>query len=392
MYHTNSANMLSLRMMRYHQFVWQLTGLWPPDTTGGKNVWFARVYPLYRLLIFGIFYTLFPACMLLNLLFVPNLGAVVNTLLVSSTVVLAAVKGVLIWLNRAGIRQLLVAIGELDACLVNAQQRALIQLALRDARRIVIMLSILYYGGCVFGFALTQLDRPDGVEPLLMWPSWYPGVPWQRGGAVLAAVLAFQMLGSCAAVLMDSSADVYGAAVFVLLGAHFDALGLRLDALGHEQYGAEPDDHRQQLHFERELRACIRHHQLCVRVAERINAITSVHYLIQFGCSGLIVCASAFQLSVMNPVKELSRFTFVCEYLMAMSIQIYVPCYYGSALTVKSERLLRNLYASCWQQQSRRFCRALLVLAERMLRSMVPMAGGLMVIGLPTFVSVSVGL
>lgn len=378
-------------MMRYHQFVWQVTGLWPPDTTNGQNRCFGRIYPLYRVLVFGILYVLFPACMLLNLLFVPDIGAAVNTLLVSSTVVLAAVKGALIWYNRAAIRALLIAIGALDACLVSGEQRVLIERALRDARRIVIMLSILYYGGCVFGLVLTQINHPDGgdaelAEPLLMWPSWYPGVPWQRGGAVLAVVLVFQMCGSCAAVLMDSSADVYGAAVFVLLGAHFDALGLRLEALG---YAKMPTQQEQQRHGERELRECVRHHQLCVGVAQRINAITSVHYFIQFACSGVIVCASAFQLSVMNPVKELSRFTFVCEYLAAMSIQIYVPCYYGSALTAKSERLLRNLYASCWQEQSQRFGSALRVLAERMLRSMVPMAGGLMVIGLPTFVSVS---
>lgn len=380
-----------MKAMRYHIRVWQICGIWPPQSAR-----LARLYPIYSLLVFGALFVLFPGCMVLNLLRVPDLSGVVATMLICSTCVMAAIKGAFVVHNRHRIRQLFACLGAMDAYLVDERQQRLIGRTVGESRRIVFVLSVLYYCGVHSAFGLSQLDQ-DGNGRVLMWPSWYPGVPWQHGAAwVLAVVLAYQYVASVFVALLDSSVDVYGAALHKVLGAHLDALALRLAELGRT-----PDDDGAaaaaapiggEAHWERQLHECARHHWLCIRCAQHIDAIFSTHYLVQFSCSGLILCVSAFQLSEINPLREWSKFGFVCEYLISMAIEIFVPCYFGSVVTAKSERLAGAMYASAWPERGRRFRGSMGVLVERSLRPIVPLCGGLVVIGLPTFVSVSFGI
>lgn len=367
--------------MRYHILVWQICGIWPP-----RSPRLARLYPIYAGLVFGSLFVVFPGCMVLHLLRVPDLSALVATMLICSTCVLTSVKGSFVVGNRHRIRQLFACLRAMDAYVVDERQGRLIERARRECRRIVIVLCVLYYGGVNSAFGLSQLDQA-GDARVLMWPSWYPGVPWQHGaGWVLRVVLGYQYVASLFVALLDSSVDVYGAALHKVLGAHIDGLAMRLSELGGSGDG---DGDRGDAHWERQLRQCARHHRLCIRCAGHIDAIFSAHYLIQFACSGLILCVSAFQLSEINPVREWTKFTFVCEYLMSMAIEIFVPCYFGSVLTAKSERLAGAMYAAAWPERGRRFRRSMVVLVERALRPIVPRAGGLVVIGLPTFVAVS---
>lgn len=373
----------SMVAMRYHIRVWQICGIWPPAATGGWR----RFYPAYAVCVFGALFVVFPGCMVLNLLKVPNLSAVVATMLICSTCVLASVKGGFIVYNRLHIRRLFACLDAMDACLIDERQKMLIERTCRESRALIIMLSVLYYAGVNSSFALSQINEAD-AEPVLMWPSWYPGVPWQHGPRwVLAVVLAYQYVASIAVALLDSSVDLYGAALHKVLGAHIDGLALRLGELGGGSDGQQKPANVE-LHWRRQLRACVRHHQLCLRAAGHIDRIFSAHYLVQFACSGVILCVSAFQLSEINPVREWQKFMFVCEYLVSMAIEIFVPCYFGSVVTAKSERLVRAVYACEWPERGSEFRRTMGVLVERALRPVVPLCGGLVVVGLPTFVAV----
>lgn len=73
-----------------------------------------------------------------------------------------------------------------------------------------------------------------------------------------------------------------------------------------------------------------------------------------------------------------------------MMVQLFVPCYFASQITVQSHQLALQLYRSNWQEQTAAFKTAMIILVERTKQPIVPMAGGLFAVGLPLFVSVSV--
>lgn len=102
------------------------------------------------------------------------------------------------------------------------------------------------------------------------------------------------------------------------------------------------------------------------------------------------MCVSAFQLSVIQPLVEFSKFIFVCEYLLSMTIEIFIPCYFGSIVTQKSEQLSIRLYESNFVDQSKAFRSSMRIFVERSLQPIIPSAaGGILIIGLPTFIAVN---
>lgn len=79
----------------------------------------------------------------------------------------------------------------------------------------------------------------------------------------------------------------------------------------------------------------------------------------------------------------------VMLYLIGMIFEIFMPCYYGSMLQVKSEQLLVGLYRSNWMPQSRKFKSSMLIIGQRAMQPIIPLVGGgLLALALPTFVAV----
>lgn len=76
-------------------------------------------------------------------------------------------------------------------------------------------------------------------------------------------------------------------------------------------------------------------------------------------------------------------------YICCMTVQLAVACYCASGLTHHSKLVPFSIYNSNWIEMSPRFKKAMLIFVERALNPLEPMAGGLFIVGLPLFVSVS---
>lgn len=75
-------------------------------------------------------------------------------------------------------------------------------------------------------------------------------------------------------------------------------------------------------------------------------------------------------------------------YIVSMTYQIFIPCYFGSIVAQKSEQLPRDLLESNWMAGRPSMRRSITIIGERVKRPITPFAGGLFAVGLPTFVSV----
>lgn len=146
-----------------------------------------------------------------------------------------------------------------------------------------------------------------------------------------------------------------------------------------------------------------------------MDSILSLHYFVQFGVSGVVICVSAFKLSLvstelsplsvlfnskkqiliffhfyfkLNPLKDHMQFIFVCEYLISMTTEVFIPCYFGSVVIQKSNRLTTKIYESNWIDKVHSFKSSLKIMLINSIEPLTPLAGGLFVIGLPTFLTV----
>lgn len=251
--------MLSIKSMNYHKFIWKVGGVWSEHN---KSWW----YFLYSKLFLGIFFIIFPMCMVLNLMFVASLGQAIEIIYICSTCVLASVKSILLMMKSDQLSNLFGIMNEMDGMLKTNEQRQCVHVAIKESRKLVILLSFLYYGGVSFAFSLTFLSED---EHALMWPSWYPFIPYKTNVYAFYVMLIYQFIASLLVAFMDSSLDLYGATSCIILGAHLDALGLRLKNIGvcepMEEKKLKSNKQVAERVWEDEIDECAAYHFLCIK-------------------------------------------------------------------------------------------------------------------------------
>lgn len=91
----------------------------------------------------------------------------------------------------------------------------------------------------------------------------------------------------------------------------------------------------------------------------------------------------------LDPVEDTLQMASLSAYSVCMFAQILGPSYMGSRLLTACEGITRAIYGSRWIERNMKCKRAIIILAERTLRPMAIYAGGLFLLSLPTFLSVS---
>lgn len=192
--------------------------------------------------------------MLLKLIFVSSIKDVIETLMVCSTCALASVKGVIVMSKKRKLLELFSILDQLDVAGIRTDDhRKMIELAIRESRSLIYLLCCCYYFGVCSAFVFCLM----GNEPKLLWPAWFPFIPYEDGDRVFYVLLVYQYICSMFAALIDSSLDVYGSALNKTLGAHLDVLGMRLRSLG-EQKSDPPQ-------LDAELNECVEYYSICIK-------------------------------------------------------------------------------------------------------------------------------
>ena len=74
---------------------------------------------------------------------------------------------------------------------------------------------------------------------------------------------------------------------------------------------------------------------------------------------------------------------------MSLSLQLFIPCVYGSILISESDKLGNAVYGCNWMDQSQKFKRSLTIIQQRTIKLLVPTTyKDTFVVGLETFVNV----
>lgn len=92
--------------------------------------------------------------------------------------------------------------------------------------------------------------------------------------------------------------------------------------------------------------------------------------------------------SQMNPSQAIAEFVFYVGFVMTMLTQIFLPCYFGNEILVKSELLSLSLYSSNWPEHSKVFRKLVLVYMVMLKQPKKLMVGVLFSLTLDSFLKV----
>ncbi|XP_012059525.1 PREDICTED: odorant receptor Or2-like [Atta cephalotes] len=112
---------------------------------------------------------------------------------------------------------------------------------------------------------------------------------------------------------------------------------------------------------------CIRHHLSIYKYAKTVNVIFNQMLFVQFFASILVLCSAVYYLSM--HITELSRIATFLVYTIGMFIQIYIYCWSGNEVILKSMNVGNAIYFMDWPLLSVNEKKELLIV---MIRSTIP--------------------
>ncbi|KAG7309063.1 hypothetical protein JYU34_004943 [Plutella xylostella] len=105
--------------------------------------------------------------------------------------------------------------------------------------------------------------------------------------------------------------------------------------------------------------------------------------MIMFGCAELDI--------IMDKVTKVSpdsvQFFSMCNYMVTMLSQLFLYCWCGHELTIRSEKLREVVYQCPWYQQGAKFNRLLWIAMERMKKPIIFKAGHYIPLSRQTFIA-----
>lgn len=371
----------TLSIFRTHFIMWRLAGIWwlPSDTRPRRHL---------NRLAFLVTHGLFVILMFVDLAQTRNVSVFVEATLGITTKWMILFKALMLMHNRGLVMrmfELSAAIEGRCAAHVPAERQHLLATS-RVSRRLLIGVFVGAFFTVSSGFAAVALPKAR----LMMWHMWLP-FDWAAAASVwpYRVALGYQILANLHHCTLFATTDTYGLTFYGTLGAALDILAGRLRRLATATAGAESAADRR-----RALVDCVRYHHLCLEYLDTVYDLFKVHYAMQFAASSVLLCVVAFRLTTMMGGGGTSamQWGFMGSYLVNMSVQLFIPCYFGSKLQTKSEALGEAAYDCGWPNEAagqRTFRKVLLLFmmgAHRPMRLLT--WKNMFVIELPTFVMV----
>ncbi|KAK0081510.1 hypothetical protein PV325_012040 [Microctonus aethiopoides] len=133
------------------------------------------------------------------------------------------------------------------------------------------------------------------------------------------------------------------------------------------------------------ITACVKYALAIEKFVYEINDIFGNGILTQFIASCLIICATAFALT-MVPLASV-QFVSLLQYQGCMIIQIFIYCWRGNELTLKFSDLSDAIYKCRWPATSSNFTKVMNIIMGRQQKPVVLIVAGLFSLSVQTFIS-----
>ncbi|RZC37189.1 7tm 6 domain containing protein, partial [Asbolus verrucosus] len=361
------------RTIRLNILILKVIGLWPAgDQSYGRNPY--TLYTIVSILLFHIGHIFFQTVNLFLLL--NDLKVVTGIIFILLTDIGACLKAISLIKNMKTLKQLMTTINSDLFQPKSTHQRSLIQPNINAWKTIVLTFWIFAFG-CLFLWSLFPILDKTVKDYRLPFLAWYPYNT--RTSPQYELTYLYQTVAINFLAMVNVNIDGLIAALNMYVGAQFDILCDDLRNL----YDVENDTSED---VSQKLKDIIHHHREILRFADDANQFYNWLLFVQFFVGGVSIGISMFQLTVVVPFS--SEFYSFVSYVICMTVQVFMYCWFGNEVEIKSSKVPYAVFESDWTKLSPEIKQNLIIFVLRVQKSLQISAFGLFYLSLETFVRV----
>ncbi|RZC43043.1 uncharacterized protein BDFB_009339 [Asbolus verrucosus] len=285
--------------------------------------------------------------------------------------------------NRSSVRNLINSVNRKEFKPRNWDQYRMLSDDIKMSRMITkVFLFMCCITCCLWGVFPFFDKNPDGTIRLPL-SGWFPFSTEES--PVFECVYAYQTIGVLITGLSNISMDTFLSGTIMIISGQLSILNNSFQIM--RQKCASNSGKIKEAHAEvkKKLVRNIVHFQSIIEFADDVTSLFTLCIMAQFVVSVIIICITMFQMSLVSVFSL--QFLSMVLYQACMLLEIFLWCYYGNEVILKSEQLTESAYVCEWVDCSKEFRKNLLFF---MTRSQIPLklyAGGYFSLSLDTFMA-----
>ncbi|RZC38123.1 7tm 6 domain containing protein [Asbolus verrucosus] len=360
--HTFKLNILMLKIV----------GLWPQGESYGLNLY--TVYAIFSITLFHFCYIFTQT---VNLYFIRNdLKAVTGTIFVLLTDMGASLKTYCLIKNMKMLKQLMMTVNYDLFQPKTLKQKNLIQPNI-NAWKCIGLTFWFFTVGCLILWSLFPILDKTVKDYRLPFLAWYPYNT--KISPQYELTYFYQAVATIFLATVNVNLDTLIAALNMFVGAQFDILCDDLRNL----HGVGRNASRS---VEEKLKNCIHHHREILKFADYANRFYNWLLFVQFFVGGISIGIAMFQLTVVVPLS--TEFHSLVSYVNAISVQVFMYCWFGNEIEIKSSKLPYAVFESDWTGFPQKMKKYMIIFILQIRKPLQISAFGLFYLSLDTFVKI----
>ncbi|KAF2904855.1 hypothetical protein ILUMI_01326 [Ignelater luminosus] len=197
----------------------------------------------------------------------------------------------------------------------------------------------------------------------------------------------FQLIGEYYSANNNIYLDVLCASLMGIIAAQLDILAEKIIRI--RENDSVLDEYEISIRADEEaikrLKQCVVHHLAIIKVVNSIENVFTIGLLAQFVASALVICNTIFDF-VLVPVS--SQLFLLVDYLIIILVQLFIYCWYGNEIIVKSFKIGEACFMSKWYMSDNRVRKYLFIIMERCKRPMKITVMKISILSLAAFASI----
>ncbi|XP_044259418.1 odorant receptor Or1-like [Tribolium madens] len=263
----------------------------------------------------------------------------------------------------------------------NIEQRIILVKEITMSKRI----SKTFFMACTIVCSLWGIspfiDRGSYEKLRLPLSGWYPYST--DTSPAYEITYAYQTLTTWINGLADVAMDTFMSGIIMVIAAELSLLN---DSLKNLTKGCKTDSLRDRKKANMNLIECVIHYKTIIRFADEVTNLFTFSITAQFIIGVIIVCVSLFQMTLVSVMSF--KFVSMLLYQGCVLMEIFLWCYYGNEIILKSDELTRSAYMCEWIEESRQFKKNLIFFMTRTQFPLKLYASGYFTLSLETFTAV----
>ncbi|XP_011704296.1 PREDICTED: odorant receptor 46a, isoform A-like [Wasmannia auropunctata] len=330
-----------MRLLQFTLMICALAGCWQPLTW--TSLFKQIIYKAYAIFLISSLYVFLLSQFINIILNVGNSDEFTDALYMMLTILVAGYKQIYMWVERKNVMVIINVLNEkpfvpyeTHEVMIREKFEKMIQNNMRRYLTIV-MMSITSI--------ITMSVSTNLMNKTLTYKTW---IPFDYSStATYYVVYTHQLIAMSTSGIVNVAIESLLCGFLLHICCQFEILGYRLAKLTHNQNS---------------LRDCVCHHNRIFEYAYTINNMFAKIIAIQFAVSMLVVCSNLYRIAM---AADYLSFIPLMMYTSAILVQIFIYCWFGNEVKIKSLQLMNSIYNTDWPALSNSNKKDILLIMRR---------------------------